>query len=366
MIYLDNAATGFPKNPKCYSAMEKALATTANSGRSVYEYADNAAITIYKARSALAKLFGAKPENVVLTQNATHALNIAIKGLSNKHREIVISDLEHNAVLRPAHSAFDSVRIFETDLQDDGRTVINLSDAISKKTDLVCITYASNVCGRILPVKELVALSHKKGVPVIIDASQAAGHTPIDIKDLGCDVLCIPCHKGLYAPTGTGALIASDRCRSIKPLVEGGTGSASREIEMPRLLPERLEAGTPAVISAAAIHAACEDFEYQSGESAIYEYVLSELKTMDVKLYGAPIGTPDNYCPVIAFNKVGVTPAALAERLASLGVCVRSGLHCAPLAHDKLRTGQYGAVRVSIGKNNTFADADGFLRALNT
>lgn len=369
MIYFDNAATGFPKHPACKKAICDALITCANSGRSVYKAADEAARVLFLARSRLAELFGAKPENVVLTQNATHALNLAIKGASTRNstrkREIIISNFEHNAVIRPSFAAFESVKTFEVDLHDDKRTLKNFASTLSNRTSLVCFTYASNVCGKVLPVKKLTEIAKSRGLTVIVDASQAAGHFKIDLAELGADILCLPCHKGLYAPTGTGALIAADGV-SIAPLIEGGTGTASREKTMPKFLPERLEAGTMNICGAAAIAAACSDFVYPTNEKDIFRYLLSSLKDTGAVLYGAPERESENYLPLIAFNMPEFQPERLAELLAIHGICVRAGLHCAPTAHSALGTGKSGCVRLSIGRYNTMDEAEEFMRILRS
>lgn len=365
MIYFDNAATGFPKHPACKKAICDALITCANSGRSVYEAADEAARVLFLARSRLAELFGAKPENVVLTQNATHALNLAIKGASRRKREIIISNLEHNAVIRPSFAAFGSVKTFEVDLHDDKKTLKSFASALSNRTSLVCFTYASNVCGKVLPVKELAKIAKSRGLTVIIDASQAAGHFKIDLAELGADILCLPCHKGLYAPTGTGALIAADGV-SIAPLIEGGTGTASREKTMPKFLPERLEAGTMNICGAAAIAAACDNFVYPTNENEIFRYLLHSLKDTGAVLYGAPERDDESYLPLIAFNMPRFQPERLAELLAMHGVCVRAGLHCAPTAHTALGTGKSGCVRLSLGRYNTMDEAHEFMQILRS
>lgn len=364
MIYFDNAATGFPKHEDCKKAMCDALDNCANSGRSVYAAADEAARVLFFARSALSAMFGAKPENVVLTQNATHALNLAVKGASESKREIVISNFEHNAVIRPSFAAFRNVRMFEVDIRDDEKTVRSFISSLSRHTSLVCFTCASNVCGRILPVKSLSEAAKKRGLTVIVDASQAAGHIKIDLESTGADILCLPCHKGLYAPTGTGALIARDGV-SVSPLIEGGTGTASRMRTMPQFLPERLEAGTMNICGAAAIAAACRDFTYPTNEKEIFEYLLSALGDMGAVLYGAPKGDTERFLPLIAFNMPRFQPSQLAEKLGENGVCVRAGLHCAPTAHEALGTGDGGCVRISIGRHNTLCEAREFVSILH-
>ncbi len=365
MIYFDNAATGFPKHKDCKKAMCDAIDNCANSGRSVYGAADNAAKVLFEARKSLGDMFGAEPENVVLTQNATHALNIAIKGASKRKKEIIISNFEHNAVIRPAYATFDNVKMFGIDLRDDKKTVQNFIKTLSPRTSLICFTYASNVCGRILPVKQLAFEAKKRGLTVIVDISQAAGHVKTGLAETGADILCLPCHKGLYAPTGTGALIAAKGV-GIMPLIYGGTGSASREHNMPQYLPERLEAGTQNICSAAAIAAACKNFEYPQNECEIYKYLIGKLQEIGATLYGAPhTDEYDLYVPLIAFNMPKISCTALAEELAFNGVCVRAGLHCAPTAHSALGTGQNGCVRISIGRHNTVDEAKKFIDILS-
>lgn len=361
-VYLDNAATGFPKNPACLEAMGNAFRTCANSGRSIYEYADNASLTLYRAREGLARMFDASPENVVLAMNTTHALNMAIKGLYQVG-SIIISDLEHNAVLRPSYAVGAKLKVFHVDLQDDAETVNNFKKLIGPDVGLAAVTFASNVCGRILPVKELCDIANEKGVPIIIDAAQVAGHFKISMRQLGCTALCLPCHKGLYAPTGTGALIMSDGARQLRPLIEGGTGGSPLTVDMPPLLPERMEAGTQNICMAAAIAAACDGFTYPENTVPLFRRLVSEMKNdKNFILYGAPDGNFDKYEPVLAFNQIGIPSEQYAETMAERGIAVRGGYHCSMLAHRALRTGGNGCVRISIGRNNTAEDIDTFLR----
>ncbi len=358
--YLDNASTGFPKNPACLTAMEEAFRVCANSGRSIYEYADNASLTLYRAREALAQLFDAQPENVVLAMNTTHALNMAIKGLY-RGGSIVISDLEHNAVMRPSYACGAKLKIFHVSLCDDAETVNNFKRLMGQDVGLAAVTFASNVCGRILPIKEICRVAAEHGVPIVIDAAQVAGHFKISLRELGCTALCLPCHKGLYAPTGTGALIMQEDARQLKTIIEGGTGSSPLSTDMPPLLPERMEAGTQNICMAAAIAAACENFTYPEGIGKLFEYLTNEMKgDKRFVLYGAPNGNFDKYGPVLAFNQIGMPSEQYAEAMAQRGIAVRGGYHCSMLAHRALRTGG-GCVRISLGRNNTLADIDAFL-----
>lgn len=368
MIYLDNAATGFPKSPGVREAMERALSECGNPSRGSHSLSKNADEVLYRCRVLLAKQFGTLPEKVVLTKNATEALNLAIKGLSPKGGEVVTSDLEHNAVLRPLHALRAAREItlkqFRTSLSDDGVTVENFRTAVGSTAGLAVVTHASNVCGRILPLKAMREAVDRKDFLMIADCSQTAGHIPIDITELGVDVICIPGHKGLYGPMGTGALICHPaRELAFRTLVEGGSGVHSRSLFMPEELPERLEAGTPNVYGFAGLAAALSEFSLPQKENALFGELEKALREKQgIRIHG--YHKSGRYVPVLLFNKQGVDCEVLAERLAEKGIAVRGGLHCAPAAHRTIGTGAIGGVRVSLGRANTALHLEALLEAL--
>jgi len=369
MIYFDHAATSFPKSRGVSVAMQKALKECGNSGRSGHKLALKAAETVYECRKKLAKLFNTRAECVIFTSGATEALNVAIKGTNYAGGVTVVSSLEHNAVMRPLNALRrkgDTIlRQFLVDIKSDPITLENFS-AISRSATNIVVTHASNVCGRILPVKHLRSLVDRD-VVFILDASQTAGHIPIDIVELGVDIICIPAHKGLCGPMGLGALIINPYSDIlIEPLLEGGTGINSKSLDMPELLPERLEAGTMNICGIAGLSAALEELTFDEKEIEMFSYLLGKLHNVpDIALYGTPEkGRERDYVPVVLFNKKSFDSEALSELLSEKGFALRAGYHCAPNAHQTLGTIETGGVRLSLGKTNTHREIDRFISVL--
>lgn len=366
IVYLDNAATSFPKSKRVFNAAKEAFFNCGNSGRGGHPLALKGAETVYACREALAKLFGSTPENVVLTSGATAALNMAIKGLAPRKGYAVCSALEHNAVLRPLYTVFNKrLRIASPDFNSREQTATTVLKLLKDDVGMMVLTHASNVCGICLPVKELCREAKRKGVICILDCAQSAGHIPVNIQELNADVICLPAHKGLGGTMGVGAMIINPNSRlSFKPLIEGGTGIAARERTMPPLLPERLEAGTANIMGIAALTAAAEELDLKGGaEEALRKKAVAALKAIQgVTVYAT--GWDGVYAPVVAFNINGMPSDQGAELLAERGVYVRGGLHCAPLAHTALGTGKYGALRASFGKGNSTADVDALAAAV--
>lgn len=372
MIYFDNAATGFPKSELVFEAMKEAYFGSGNAGRSGHELANEGARILYNCRKAAAALFGCEPENVVLTKNATEALNLAIKGVIKKSAksEVLISSLEHNSVLRPVHAFCKengmSYKQFEVNLYSDDSTVENFRKAITRKTTATVITHASNVCGRILPVRRICEEAKKKGILVILDASQTAGHIPVTFENTGADIICLPGHKGLYGPMGTGLMLVNPAfTHNFRTIMEGGTGISSFDKEMPGLLPERLEYGTLNNCGFAGLAAAIENFTYPTPEKQVFAYLLEKIRSReDVILHGAPKDNIDDFVPVLLFNKKDVSCEEVAAQLNDKGIAVRAGFHCSPLAHTALGTHKKGGVRISLGRANTLEEIDYFLSVL--
>lgn len=368
MIYLDNGATGFPKSPGVFEAMKQAFFSCGNPSRGSHEASRNADEILYRCRVLLAKRFGTLPEKVILTKNATEALNLAIKGLFPQGGEVLTSDLEHNAVLRPLHALRTKRKItlkqFRTSLSDDSVTVENFRTAVGRTASMAVVTHASNVCGRILPVKEMRAAIERKDFLMILDCAQTAGHIPIDITELGADVICIPGHKGLYGPMGTGAMICHpNRPLAFRTIIEGGSGVLSRSMTMPEELPERLEAGTPNVCGIAGLAAALEEFKFPENESPLFTLLEQTIRRRkDLSIHG--YHKNGRYVPVLLFNKQGEDCETVAERLSASGIAVRAGFHCAPAAHRAIGTGEAGGVRISLGRSNTEHDIEALLAAL--
>ena len=252
MIYLDNGATSFPKPPQVIRAAAKAMACAANPGRGGYEAAMEAARTVFDCREQAAGLFSCKPEQVVLTANCTHGLNIAIESIIKPGSRVLVSGFEHNAVMRPLYARDCRVTVAGRRLFCRDALLEEFRAALRQGMDGAVFTHVSNVFGFILPVQEMAALCRAAGVPFILDAAQSAGSLPVDMGALGAEFIAMPGHKGLLGPQGTGLLLCA---QPGKPLLFGGTGTRSREKTMPEDLPERLEAGTVNVPGAAGLAA---------------------------------------------------------------------------------------------------------------
>lgn len=374
MIYLDNAATSYPKPQQVYRRWTDVMRTYgANPGRGGYEFAAATSQAVYGSRAACAELFGAEPENTAFTLNCTHALNTAIKGLGRKGVHYVISDLEHNAVLRPVHACTahygGSYSIFET-ADNEELTLARAERAIRPGTAALVCTAASNVTGRRLPVKELAQLCKRKGIAFIVDAAQGAGALPLKLSD-GINILCAAGHKGLYGPMGTGLLV-TDGSVQLKTIMEGGTGSASESPLQPEFAPDRFESGTintPGAIvlgEGARFVAAKGTDVILRHELELCRYLCSELRRMNgITLYtDITAENSGSYAPVVSFNLLGRPSAEVSQRLGERGFCLRAGLHCAPLAHRKLGTLERGTVRFSPSVFTSKQEVEALIRAL--
>lgn len=370
MIYLDNAATTYPKPQIVIEEMSKCLKSyCANAGRSAHSLALKTAEKIYEARNIISDFFGADEENIVFTYNATYALNIAIKSLVKDESHILISNIEHNAVLRPIHSICNQTNstydIFDTD-GTDGEILNNIRSKIKNNTSMLVCNFVSNICSRRLPIKEIGELCKANNIIFIVDGSQGAGHYEINVKQSNINALCLPSHKGLYGPQGTGIIIFNKV--SPKQYIEGGTGINSTELEMPEFLPEKLEAGT---ISAPSIIGLLEGVKWlktlnidriRSHEEDLYMYFQKLISDNDNYIVYESNDYPGN---TICFNSKAITSNFLAKELNERGICVRSGLHCSPLAHKTIGTRVDGAVRISFSVFNTRNDINELIDALD-
>ncbi|MDD4124443.1 MAG: aminotransferase class V-fold PLP-dependent enzyme [Eubacteriales bacterium] len=360
MIYFDNAATGFPKSGRVLAAMTKAYGLCGNPGRSGHAPAIYAAEKLYECRETLAAFFGTAPERVILTPSATIALNMAIKGFAQN--KVVTSSVEHNAVFRPLYSMWQRGRA-DLSFFDAGGTdeqIVQRFTASLEGAYTAVFIHASNVNGRILPLREMVTEAHKSGVTTIIDASQSAGHINLSVKDSGADIICIAGHKGLYGPLGTGAMLINPSFDMFaETIIEGGTGIRSLDSEMPEEYPEHFEAGTMNAPAFAALAEAVRETEEEGlGDDRIFAKLYESLKSMkNVTVHGGPEYGYDKYVPVLLFNIRKRNCDEAMTYLAARGICVRSGFHCAPLAHKALGT-ENGGIRVSVGRKNTLKEAD--------
>lgn len=375
MIYFDHAATGMPKSEGVINAVAAAMRYCGNPGRGIYELSAAGDRVLFECRSALAKTFDTSPENCILTKNTTEALNMAIMGYINSRDEkigVVCSGYDHNAVTRILHNAKSKNKIkiiyFDSDLFDDGKTIESFKNAITQDVSLAVLTHASNVCGRIFPVKEMVKYAKEKGITVITDIAQTAGNTDIKAGVHG-DIICLPGHKGFYGPAGTGAMvIAKDFGESLAPFLYGGTGILSIDKNMPEFIPERFEAGSINAPAYAGLSRAIKEIDQKDKKltEKVYKYLLGELKNMKgVTVIGAPeSGMEHLWMPIILFNMWGYDSEETAEMLAQENIAVRGGLHCSPQAHKSLGTLKTGGVRISIGRGNTIVHARALIDAL--
>jgi cysteine desulfurase / selenocysteine lyase len=375
VIYLDNAATSFPKPPAVAEAMTEFLAHRAgNPGRSGHALAVAAQRVVSDARRMLASLLGAPdPARVVFAQNATDALNLALWGLLRPGDRVVSTAMEHNAVARPLAALADrGVAVTRVRCGPDGSLdLADLERALKDApTRLVAMIHASNVSGTILPAAQAARLAHEHGALFLLDAAQTAGSLPIDVATMGVDLLAFPGHKGLLGPTGTGGLYVAPHVK-LAPLRQGGTGIRSEEERQPEDLPEGLEAGTLNTVGLAGLVAALRYLgtrrveEIHAGEVALTERLLSALAdTRSVRVHGPrdarrQVGT-------VSVSVEGWEPVDLAAALdGSFGIAARAGLHCAPLAHRTLGTHPAGTVRFSVGPFTTEEHVDRALAALH-
>ena len=364
IIYLDNAATSFPKPRSVVSAIDRTvLRYCANPGRSSHPLALRAAEEVYGCRKRLATLFGGSEENVVFTLNATHAINLSLKATLKRGDHVLISDIEHNALLRPvaelAARGLITYGLFRSE-SDPERLTRELESRLQPNTALICACHHSNICNLCLPARDIGRFCRSRGLLFLLDASQSAGSVPINIENDCIDILCAPAHKGLYGIPGCGFAIFGSRLADGKRLstfVEGGNGVSSESPYMPDFLPERLEAGT---LPLPAISALSEGVrlvrrlgipriaEHERRLCAYARRLLSEIDR--IQIHSQTDGS------ILLFSVRGIESEDMASLLSQYGICVRAGLHCAPLAHRWLGTPADGAVRVSFGIFNTPAD----------
>ena len=371
MMYLDSAATTFQKPPDVAAAMLDALSTMSSPGRGGYPAAMRAADTAFACREELAGLFGVdSPERVVFTQNATHGLNLALHSLVSPGGRVVVSGYEHNAVTRPLHALGADVAVAAAPLFHPEQVLRAFEAALTPGTQAAVCSHVSNVFGFVQPVEELAALCRKRGVPLVVDASQSAGILSLDMDAWGIAYAAMPGHKSLYGPQGTGVLLCGQG-QNPQPLLFGGTGSQSVEQAMPDFLPDRLEAGTHNVPGIAGLLAGVR-FVRHTGLDAICrrERALTQLaaeglrRMRGVRVYAAPDLAAQ--VGVLSFTADGWDTEALGSALGERGVAVRAGLHCAPLAHRTAGTLATGTVRLSFSVWNTPEEVNGFLTVLSS
>jgi len=369
MIYLDNAATSFPKPRRVAEEQMRCMQFYGgNPGRGSHALALAAAEKIYECREELASFFGSpNPENVIFTMNTTMALNTAIKGLLRHGDHVLLSDMEHNAVFRPiyklAREGVIHYDVFDTFPNISTRTpemiCASMLEKIRPNTRMLICAHASNICSATLPLKEIGTLCRKKEILFVVDAAQSAGHLPIDMAEMQIDALCVPGHKGLWGPQGCGVLLLGDGVVA-DTLIEGGSGYNSLEGNMPEEAPERYEAGTLPTPAIAGLLEGVYEIkrlgleQIHTHESLLISRLCERLMDMPkVRLYA-----PFHKGSVLLFSLQDLSADRVGAFLNERGFCVRTGFHCAALAHATLGTPPSGAIRVSPSLFNTTAHID--------
>lgn len=357
MIYLDNAATTLHKPRAVTEAVQRAMRGAAGYARGNHAAAARAGEMVYSCREQAAALFGLHdPACVVFTMNATHALNLAIHALAKPGMRVAVSGYEHNAVMRPLALRGIEPIVLDGPLWDSAGMIERARAALASGVELFILNHVSNVFGYVMPVTEIAALLTEGGVPLILDASQSAGIIDIDVRTMPClAAVCMPGHKGLYGPQGTGILLALNDRIAANPLIAGGTGSLSEEMRQPDFLPDALESGTPNVPGIAGLAAGLAFVRSVQPERILAheqelarEFVRALGKESRIDCFS---GAPQT--GVVSLRVEGVSCERLAELLAREQIAVRAGLHCAPLAHRTAGTEESGTVRFSLSFYST-------------
>lgn len=364
MIYFDNGATTFPKPRSVVNAVNYAITQIgANPGRGGHKMAMKASEVLYDCRKNAAELFDIdNPENVIITNNCTTALNTVIKGILKSGDHAVISSYEHNAVVRPLEylkTKGVDYSVAEIEFGDTEKTIDNFRNSFKENTKLVICTHASNVFGVCLPIERIAALCRLNGILFCTDAAQTAGIIPISMKNSDIDFLCTAGHKGLYGPMGTGLLIINSEVIP-ESLTQGGTGSLSAQINQPEILPDKFESGTHNLLGIAGLN---EGIKYVLNKTPqkIFDYEIKLAQNLydglrkikNIELYTLK---PDEkqFVPVISFNLKDTDSERTAQILNDrFNIAVRAGLHCAPLAHKCFGTLEKGTVRAVISSFST-------------
>lgn len=410
-IYLDQASTSSPKAPGVARVMSDFLESGGyNISRGHYQGAEAAGLAVLDARKAVARFFHFPAyRRVVFTNNITHSLNLVLKGFLRPGDRVICSSMEHNAMMRPLRQ-LEKIGVIVEEVSNDaqGRWPLEaVREALKKPARALAMTAASNVCGTVLPFREVAKLCHEAGTAFILDTAQVAGTLPLDAAELGCDALCFTGHKGLLGPQGIGGVLFSElMAEECSPLISGGTGSFSDSEELPPLLPDRFEAGTqnlPGILGLGAALAYLEGLNaeaqaegslateavpgtrsaFEQAQKGLWKIAAAELALCRRFLEGAEVlserlplrilGLPSSSCQLEKEERVAVVSLDFPEhdnaRVAWLldqnyGIMTRTGLHCAPQAHKTLGSFPRGSVRFSFGGTNTVEEVDAALAAL--
>ena len=364
MIYLDNSATTYPKPDIVYKTAQRAMKKYgANPSRSAHSFALASGGAVYGVREKLCAFFNLnKPENVIFTLNTTHALNLAIHSAVKENSVVITDAMEHNSVLRPLYKLSDegicSLRFFAPDMHNVYSTINAFKEAC-EGCDVAVITACSNVNGYRMPIYEIGKICREKGITLIVDGAQGAGYFNIDMQKCCIDMLCVPGHKGLYSLMGCGALLVNESFEDkTQPLITGGSGNMSKNRQMPPYLPERLEAGTLPCLPIITLGAGI-DFINLVGLSEInYRTYTCAARCRELLKNIKGVNVYSSFGSIVLFNVQNIQSDEAASYLNDCGIALRSGLHCAPLAHEFLSTQPDGALRASFGAFNSPRDAD--------
>ena len=368
-IYLDHAATSWPKPQAVVEAVTRCMRESGgNPGRGSHKLALRAAEEIYGCRELAAELFDTEPERVVCTGGATMGLNMAICGMLRQGDHVLIDTMAHNAVYRPVYALAAQGRIAFDIYNAEGTAEECLRSAASlmkNNTRMIISTHMSNICSHTEPVQLLGRFCREKGLLFVVDGAQSGGHIPISVRDYNITALALPGHKGLLGPQGCGLLLFGENIPDCAPVLHGGSGSRSLDPEMPPDLPEHLEAGTLPTPAIAGLHAGLRILhgknmvEQWEKTVSLGKLFLRESSVIPgIRFHGSTAGN------VLSFTLEGLLPSRTAEYLDQYGICVRSGYHCAPLAHRAVGSFDTGTVRISFGDGNTSKEVHRLLEVL--
>ncbi len=373
LIYFDNAATTYPKPPSVSAAVKECIDLYGgNPGRGAHPMAERASEILFACREAAGDFFGCEPERVVFTYSATHALNIAVKGLLRRGDHVLLSGLSHNAVYRPVAAmaergeiTFDLYPHGAEDTEEDILRGINR--LVKPETAMIIATHQSNIVSCTEPIAAMGDFCRRRNIKLIVDGAQSGGHLPIDVGKMNITALCLPGHKGLYGVQGAGLLLLSETVEAgeFATLLEGGSGIHSLDPAMPDLFPERLEAGTPGTPAIAGLLAGL-NWVKRTGIGEIHRYCgeLSSYLWNELASDGAYTVYGRGDGGVVGFNVRGIPPSEVGKSLAEKGICTRVGYHCAPLAHRSMGSFENGSVRVSFSCMNSLREVKTLLHTL--